>query len=105
MVICMINDNFYRSSGAAIAIRRISLALSDVDYCVAGCENEGLPEDLTWIPAGKYLQDHFRCAGTHQFVRIRVPANDPPAEIIIGRSINRSARGLRESAEHLGGHK
>ena len=54
MRICMMNDNFYRSSGAAIAIRRISQAMTDVDYCVAGCVDDGLEEDLSWVPAGRY---------------------------------------------------
>src|ERR1700722_17145894 len=56
MRVCMMNDHFYRSSGAAIAIKRISQALVNVDYCVAGCRDEGLAEDLSWIPAGKYQQ-------------------------------------------------
>jgi glycosyltransferase involved in cell wall biosynthesis len=50
----MMNDNFYRSSGAAIAIRRISQALTDVDYCVAGCVDDSASEDLSWVPAGRY---------------------------------------------------
>jgi glycosyltransferase involved in cell wall biosynthesis len=50
----MMNDNFYRSSGAAIAIKRISQALADVDYCVAGCVDDSPSEDLSWVPAGKY---------------------------------------------------
>ena len=54
MRICMMNDNFYRSSGAAIAIRRISQALTNVDYCVAGCVDDALSEDLSWVPAGRY---------------------------------------------------
>jgi glycosyltransferase involved in cell wall biosynthesis len=54
MRICMMNDNFYRSSGAAIAIRRISQALTDVDYCIAGCVETGLSEDLSWVPPGRY---------------------------------------------------
>jgi glycosyltransferase involved in cell wall biosynthesis len=54
MRICMMNDNFYRSSGAAIAIKRISQALTDVDYCVAGCVDGSVSEDLSWVPAGKY---------------------------------------------------
>ena len=53
MRICMMNDNFYRSSGAAIAIRRISQALTDVDCCVAGCVDDGVSEDLSWVPARK----------------------------------------------------
>ena len=51
MRICMMNDNFYRSSGAAIAIRRISQALTDVDYCIAGCIDDSPSEDLSWVPA------------------------------------------------------
>ncbi len=54
MRICMVNDNFYRSSGAAIAIRRITQALTDVDYCVAGCVDDGVSEDLSWVPPGRY---------------------------------------------------
>lgn len=54
MRVCMANDHFYRSSGAAIAIKRIAQALTDVDYFVAGCENKGYPEDLSWIPAKRY---------------------------------------------------
>jgi glycosyltransferase involved in cell wall biosynthesis len=52
--ICMMNDHFYRSSGAAIAIRRISQALADIDYCVAGCVNDGRPEDLSWVPDERF---------------------------------------------------
>ena len=54
MRVCMMNDNFYRSSGAAIAIKRISQALAGVDYCVAGCVDDSPSEDLSWIPAGRY---------------------------------------------------
>ena len=54
MRVIMMNDNFYRSSGAAIAIRRISEALSDVDYYVAGCDSGGLAEDLSWVPGGRF---------------------------------------------------
>src|SRR3954462_12595870 len=57
------------------------------------------------IPASKYLQGQVGRAGAHQFVRIRIAADDTPAEIIIGRSIDRSARGSRESAQQLGRHK
>ena len=64
MRICMMNDNFYRSSGAAIAIRRISLALTDVEYCVAGCKDDGLPEDLSWVPAGKYQRFDLKTSPT-----------------------------------------
>jgi glycosyltransferase involved in cell wall biosynthesis len=45
----MMNDHFYRSSGAAMAIRRIAQALTDMDYCVAGCMNDGRLEDLSWV--------------------------------------------------------
>ena len=54
MRVCMANDHFYRSSGAAIAIKRIAQALPDGDYYVAGCDNKGYPEDLSWIPAKRY---------------------------------------------------
>lgn len=56
MVICMVNDNFYRSSGAAIAIKRIAQSLTGVEVYVAGCDHPKLKEDLTWIPEGRYRQ-------------------------------------------------
>jgi glycosyltransferase involved in cell wall biosynthesis len=49
----MMNDNFFRSSGSAIAIRRISQALVNVEYCVAGTGDRG-PENLSWVPSGRY---------------------------------------------------
>jgi hypothetical protein len=54
MRVCLANDHFYRSSGAAIAVKRIAQALTDVDYYVAGCDNRGYPEDLSWIPPKRY---------------------------------------------------
>jgi glycosyltransferase involved in cell wall biosynthesis len=54
MIICMMNDNFYRSSGAAIAIRRIAESLSEVEFYVAGCGDGRLQEDLSWVPAQRY---------------------------------------------------
>lgn len=60
MRVCMMNDNFYRSSGAAIAIRRIAQSLAQADYCVAGCGGENLTENLSWIPAGKYQRFHLK---------------------------------------------
>jgi hypothetical protein len=54
MRVCMMNDNFYRSSGAAIVIRRIAQALTKTDYCVASCTGETLPEDLSWVPTDRY---------------------------------------------------
>jgi glycosyltransferase involved in cell wall biosynthesis len=65
----MMNDHFYRSSGAAIAIKRISQALVNVDYCVAGCRDEGLAEDLSWIPAGKYQQFDLKSSRPVQVIK------------------------------------
>jgi glycosyltransferase involved in cell wall biosynthesis len=52
--VCLMNDNYYRSSGAAIAIKRIANAAASVEFRFAGCENEGLQEDLSWMPEGTY---------------------------------------------------
>jgi len=65
----MMNDNFYRSSGAAIAIKRIALALADVDYVVAGCMADGLSEDLSWIPAGKYQRFDLKTSQPVRLIR------------------------------------
>jgi glycosyltransferase involved in cell wall biosynthesis len=37
-----------------MAIRRISQALTDMDYCVAACMNDGRLEDLSWVPEGRF---------------------------------------------------
>jgi len=47
------NDNFYRSSGAAIAIRRISEKMTGVECFFAACQDEGLVEDTSWMPEGR----------------------------------------------------
>ena len=60
MRVCMMNDNFYRSSGVAIAIKRIYRAASQVEYCFAGCLNENLLEDISWIPAGQFQRFDFK---------------------------------------------
>ena len=54
MRVCMMNDNFYRSSGAAKAIKRISQALTDVDYCFAACKNDDDLEDTSWVLDSKF---------------------------------------------------
>jgi glycosyltransferase involved in cell wall biosynthesis len=53
------NDNFYRSSGAAIAIRRIAEGLDGIRYCVAGTGDRG-PEDISWVPPHDYAQFHLK---------------------------------------------
>ena len=50
----MVNDNFHRSGGVPIAIRRISEAVPGVDFCFAGCERSGLAEYVAWIPKGQF---------------------------------------------------
>lgn len=55
MRICLMNDHYYRSSGVAIAIRRIAEAApADVEYWFAGCGSKEYQEDLSWIPAERY---------------------------------------------------
>ena len=54
--ICMVNDNFGRSSGAAIAIRRIARLMPEFDFYAAGCGDGPLEEDLSWVPAGHHAQ-------------------------------------------------
>ena len=59
MRVCIVNDNFHRSSGVPVAIKRISRALASfgVDSYIAGCGNGDLQEDLSWVPDGHYA--HF----------------------------------------------
>jgi hypothetical protein len=60
MRIGMMNDNFYRSSGAAIAIKRISQELKDVDYHVEGSVDGSISEDLSRAPAGNALTSNVK---------------------------------------------
>lgn len=71
MRICMMNDHYYRSSGAAIAVKRIAQAMPNVgvDYYVAGCDSEGYPEDLSWVPAGRY--ERFRIKSNNPALVLR----------------------------------
>jgi glycosyltransferase involved in cell wall biosynthesis len=52
----MMNDTYYRSGGAPIAIRRISQALAGADFSVAACKHDGREEDLTWVPEGRFAR-------------------------------------------------
>jgi glycosyltransferase involved in cell wall biosynthesis len=61
MKICVLHNHYYRSSGSAVIIRRITEAFrgTDVEFIFAGCgaptEGGTTPEeDLSWIPDGKY---------------------------------------------------
>jgi glycosyltransferase involved in cell wall biosynthesis len=64
MRVCMLNNNFYRSSGITHVIRRIADAVprSQVEFFFAGCGHSGIrglascTEDFTWIPADRYQQ-------------------------------------------------
>jgi glycosyltransferase involved in cell wall biosynthesis len=65
----MMNDNFYRSSGAGIAIRRIAQALTDVDYFVAAGEIDDRSQDLGWVPEGRFAR--FNLKSSHPLVAFR----------------------------------
>ena len=69
MRVCLMNDNFYRSSGVAIAIRRIAAAANNVEYCFAGCLSEGLQEDISWIPDGKYRRFDLKSSNPLQVAK------------------------------------
>lgn len=60
MRVCMMNDSFYRSSGAAIAVRRMSEAMTGVDYYVALCPYDGRTEDLSWVSAERVGRFDFK---------------------------------------------
>ena len=56
MVICMMNDNFYRSSGAGHRSPDASRSPSPKSSSfVAGCGDNNLQEDLSWVPAQRYI--------------------------------------------------
>lgn len=70
MRVCLINDHYYRGSGAAIAIRRIAEAASaDVEYWFAGCGSEANLEDLSWIPAGRYQRFSLKNSNPFRVIR------------------------------------
>lgn len=60
MRICMLNDNFYRSSGVGMAIRRISKALTEVDFVVAAGEIDERSQDLAWVPEGRFARFNLK---------------------------------------------
>lgn len=62
MRICMMNDNFYRSSGVAVAMRRISEAMPEITWFFAGCSGERVQEDLSWIDPGRYASFDLKTA-------------------------------------------
>jgi glycosyltransferase involved in cell wall biosynthesis len=67
--VCMMNDNFYRSSGAARAIKHISQAVTDVEYCFAACKNDGAFEDVSWVAVGKFERFDLKSRNPVQTVR------------------------------------
>jgi glycosyltransferase involved in cell wall biosynthesis len=69
MKVCLMNDNFYRSSGAAIAIRRIAESLSGIDWFFAACPGEKLEEDVSWIPAGKFERFGLKTSNVFTLMR------------------------------------
>ncbi len=68
MRVCMMNDTFWRSGGVPIVIKRVSQALTDVEYCVAGCKHDGRPEDLSWVPKGRF--ERFDLTSSNNPIRI-----------------------------------
>ncbi len=60
MRVCMLNDNFYRSSGVGVAIRRIAGALTEVEYVVAAGEVDDRMQDLSWIQEQRFAQFNLK---------------------------------------------
>ena len=69
MRVCMMNDNFYRGSGAATAIRRIALAMTDVEFCVAACASDGRSEDLSWVPEARHAKFDLKSSNPVQVIK------------------------------------
>jgi glycosyltransferase involved in cell wall biosynthesis len=69
MRVCMMNDHFYRSSGAAMAIRRIALAMPDIEYCVAACASDGRIEDLSWVPDERHAKFDLKSSSPIQTLK------------------------------------
>ena len=69
MRVCVLNDNYYRSSGVAIAIRRIVQQVPDVDFLFAGCDAGGLAEELSWMPAGSFKRFDLKTSNPATVVR------------------------------------
>jgi|GEM_PF-2143861 len=55
MKVCVVNPNYYRSSGVTIAIKRIHRGTlsQDVDQYFIGCGYGDQGEDVDWMPAGR----------------------------------------------------
>jgi glycosyltransferase involved in cell wall biosynthesis len=64
------NDHYHRSSGAAIAIQRVSRAApADVSYIFAGCGHKQRIEDLSWIEPGQYRQFDIKSSNPFRLIR------------------------------------
>lgn len=65
----MMDDNFPRRSGAAIATRRIATSLTEIGYCVTGCTNHVPVEDLSWVSAGEYERFYGKCLNRKRVIQ------------------------------------
>lgn len=54
MKVCVVNPNYYRSSGVTVAIKRIhrGALLQGVDQQFVGCDHGDGSEDVEWMPQG-----------------------------------------------------
>ena len=52
-----------------MAIRRIALAMTDVEFCVAACASDGRSEDLTWVPEGRHAKFDLKSSNPVQVIK------------------------------------
>ena len=55
MKVCIVNPNFYRSSGVTVAVRRIFQGVTPlgVEQYFVDCRHGSQEEDISWIPPGR----------------------------------------------------
>jgi glycosyltransferase involved in cell wall biosynthesis len=70
MRVCLLHNNYYRSSGSAIVIRRIFEAFSHkpVEFYFAGCGDAAwgdyqAEEDISWMPSERHIRFNLMCSG------------------------------------------
>ncbi len=78
MKICMLHNNFYRSSGSAIIIRRLSEICADsgIEFYFAGARFQASitheeEQDFSWMPPGRYEEFDLITRSPVMFLELR----------------------------------
>ena len=71
MNVCIVNPNFYRSSGVTIAVKRIHEAVSKhgIENYFVNCNSDALMQDISWMPDGRLLKFNLMTLNPFRLLR------------------------------------